>query len=62
MSPSAAHLRSLAGRKGLSLERAMMRGCWRLLDARGVLLVGPACGTAFTAFEARRFLLGLPHA
>jgi hypothetical protein len=57
---SAAHLRALAGRKGISVERAFMRGCWRLVDAGGRMLIGPAGGTGFTPVEARRFLLSLP--
>lgn len=52
-----AKLRGLAGEAGYTVERAIRRNCWRLVDAKGETVVNPRNGaTAFSAVDAMAFL------
>ena len=59
--PSDAGLRSLAGQKGYTPERALMQGCWRLKGKDGALAKNTLTNaTAFTIYEAMAFLKEQP--
>ena len=56
-----AQLRALAGERGYSVERAIMRGRWRLRDDKsGDLAVNRRGSAAFTIAEAIKFLKAGP--
>jgi len=58
-----AGLRSLAGSKGYTPERAMLRDHWRLRFRDGKLAMNPRTNaTAFSISEAMAFLEGRPDA
>ncbi len=55
-----AQLRALAGERDYSIERAIMRGRWRLRDDKtGDLAVNRRGSAAFTITEAVKFLRAL---
>jgi hypothetical protein len=59
--PTDATLRTFAGQKGYEVERAQMKGCWRLKDAAGETARNPLTGSAaFTINEAIAFLKTKP--
>lgn len=52
-----AKLRGLAGERGLSIEKAYRRNCWRLVDGTGKAITNPRDGSvAFTVAAATAFL------
>jgi hypothetical protein len=58
---SDAAIRAAAGDAGFTIERATMRGCWRLLDQDGKRIKNPLNGsTAFLPIELIAFLQSQP--
>jgi hypothetical protein len=56
-----ASVRALAGNHGYEVERAIMKGCWRLVDEKGKRIRNPATdSTAFTLPELVAFLKSPP--
>ncbi len=52
-----AKLRGRAAERGYTLERAIRRNCWRLVNAKGETVVNPRNGsTAFSVVDAMGFL------
>jgi hypothetical protein len=57
--PGDGGVRALAGQHGFTAEKALMRGCWRLVDDDGNRIRNPLTGsTAFTVPELVAFLQG----